>query len=123
MNNYIKQDMKYIMDNLKNNTTIEFIYSPKNIRQHRKSDYMWHPVHKAWFNKFYLTKYNGRLQFIDEDGNVINTRTPRKGALELFYEYFYDPQFSTMVVLRDDIYGENIIFYDSDKEQFYKNIV
>lgn len=116
----ITNDMNYILKSLKNNRTVEFIYAPKDISKYNKSEFMYNPRFRSWYNKFYLTKSNNKMKFLDENGSIIRTRTPRADAVNLFYDYYEDPDFSTMVALTD-ARGDNLIFYDSDKGQFYRD--
>ncbi len=112
--------MKYILDNLKDGRRVKFIYAPKNISKYYKDDFIKHPLY-GYYNNFYLINENNNLYFVSEDGNILYTNNPKKAALDLFYEYYYDPNFSTMVALTDKI-DNNLIFYNSDTGDFYTYI-
>ena len=122
MNKNIYRDMKYILNNLKNGRTVEFIYAPKDISKYYKRDFIKHPIY-GYYNKFYLTKENNRLNIISENNMKVNSTSPQKDALNLFYEYYNDPEFSTMVALTENRYNNNsynnLIFYNSDTGHFY----
>jgi len=120
MSTKIQDDIDYIMKNLKNGRTIEFIYAPKNIRGFDESDFIYDPRFDSHYNKFYLEKSGNKLRFRDEDGKIVKIKSPGAKAKKLFYDYYYDPEFSTMVGLVDE-YGDNLIFYDSDKGVFYRD--
>jgi hypothetical protein len=116
-NKNIKNDMEYILGNLKNGRSIKFIYAPKNIYQHNKADFIKHPLY-GYYNNFYLTQRKNELYFENENGEYYEINNPEE-ALDLFYKYYNDPTFSTMVALVDDKKQKNIIFYNSDNGDFF----
>jgi hypothetical protein len=117
MNTDINKDLRYIFNNLTNGRTVEFIYAPKNISKFYKRDFRKHPVY-GYYNKFYLTKQNNRLSFLSENKKKVNSTAPQQDALNLFNQYYNNPDFSTMIALTDNRYN-NLIFYNSDTGQFY----
>ena len=55
-----------------------------------------------------------------EDGYDVKSKDAVNQAVDLFYSYYNDPKFSTMIALTDSR-GNNLVFYDSDKNAFYSN--
>jgi len=115
------RDINYILSNLSNGRTVEFVYAPKDISKYYESDFIYDPRY-GYYNKFYLTNDNGKTRFIASNNRAVSTNTPSKDALRLFDYYYKNPDFGTMIALTDNE-GNNLIFYNSDNGTYYLNRV
>jgi hypothetical protein len=116
MNIDIEGVINNMLGYIENGRTIKFIYAPKNTSKINERDFIKHPLY-GYYNNFFLKKNNNKFEFYNEDNKKIKTEDPLGLALDMFYSYYNNPDFSTMVALTDN-FDDNLIFFNSDNGKY-----